>query len=426
MYEWCERGVQRLIQNELKREILYVHCYNHRLHLVVVDLVSTLPQLGQYFDNIEMIYKLFRKDNVDSKYEGTSIKRVLDTRWTGHLSATQAISKNAIAIQDALLAITSSSSSAAEDVIMASGLANILKSKQLGFCAAMMELVLGILEPVDSTLQSRKTDLNEAMLLIDATLKTFASSRSDAKFEELLREADSMQQAEQAVEIDNRPQRKKVVSKRLADFVVTDRIGQVENSVSENDQLKALLYDAIDTIISEMKRRFQENGWLYEAVRALSRASKNYLDPASLSSFKKRGLKIPPPAELEIFKHVIAQTVPEGDPQEFNKVLKVLYEQKLALPCTYALYASVATLGSSTAICESTSFSTLTKIDTPQRRGMADTRQQNLVLLAFEKKRTEQISIEKFLTQFSKEHTWLQLFSTVEHFHEHVLIPMIS
>ena len=40
-------GVQRLIQNELGREIPYVHCFNHRLHLVVVNDVTRINATKQ-------------------------------------------------------------------------------------------------------------------------------------------------------------------------------------------------------------------------------------------------------------------------------------------------------------------------------------------------------------------------------------------
>ena len=43
-------GVQRLVQNELKREVPYVHCYNHRLHPVVIDIATRISDIRIYFD----------------------------------------------------------------------------------------------------------------------------------------------------------------------------------------------------------------------------------------------------------------------------------------------------------------------------------------------------------------------------------------
>jgi hypothetical protein len=406
-------GVQRIIQNELGKEIPYVHCFNHRLHLVVVDLVSTLPELQQFFDQIGMLYKFFRKMRVDSKYEGTSIKRVLDTRWSGHLSATRAIVDNAVAIQDALAAVKTSSSSTGEEMIMATGLATTIATNEFRFFAVMMNFLLGMLEPVDKSLQSRETDLNEAMVLIDIIVEQLQTNRSEIKFQELLNEAKNMLPVQSSVE-DNgdehnaRSKRKRTLNSRLAEFVVTEPIGQVEleASVSPENKMKTMLYEAIDTILSELQRRFTGNGWLYASVKCLSRKSAKFLDAKSLSPLKKLGIKLPTEQELQLCKNLIDKTVAEGDPQEFCSILKHLYAHKLGLQLSYELFAAVATLGSSTAICES-SFSTLTRIDTAQRRSMTDLRQQNLALLAFEKRRTAEIDMQQFITNFAKEHTRL-------------------
>ena len=81
---------------------------------------------------------------------------------------------------------------------------------------------------------------------------------------------------------------------------------------------------------------------------------------------------------------------------------------KTAFPKVHNLAAVVATFGSSTAVCEC-SFSTLAKVDTPQRSSMLQRRQRNLVLLAFERDRTRKIDLDAFVMRFSKRHTRMRL-----------------
>ena len=58
--------------------------------------------------------------------------------------------------------------------------------------------------------------------------------------------------------------------------------------------------------------------------------------------------------------------------------LQVLYREQEAFKDTYELFASVATIGCSTGVCEST-FSTLTAINRPQRLSMGHERMAGMV-----------------------------------------------
>ena len=42
-------GVQRLLQEKEKREIPYIHCFNHQLHLVVVHSISAEKEVSDFF-----------------------------------------------------------------------------------------------------------------------------------------------------------------------------------------------------------------------------------------------------------------------------------------------------------------------------------------------------------------------------------------
>lgn len=43
-------GVQTILQSKLKRRIPYVHCFSHRLHLVVVEVVKKIDLIKTFFD----------------------------------------------------------------------------------------------------------------------------------------------------------------------------------------------------------------------------------------------------------------------------------------------------------------------------------------------------------------------------------------
>ena len=67
-------GVQKILQDSLKTQISYVHCYNHKLHLVVIDLLKEVPKLKQFFDKLCLLYTFFSKFKVGFVYQGARLK----------------------------------------------------------------------------------------------------------------------------------------------------------------------------------------------------------------------------------------------------------------------------------------------------------------------------------------------------------------
>uniref|UniRef100_A0A671QMD9 DUF4371 domain-containing protein n=1 Tax=Sinocyclocheilus anshuiensis TaxID=1608454 RepID=A0A671QMD9_9TELE len=75
-------GVQRLLQEKVGREIPYVHCLNHQLHLVLVHALSAEQAIQDFFRICNALYNFFRKPTVALQYKGDRLKRLLDQRWT--------------------------------------------------------------------------------------------------------------------------------------------------------------------------------------------------------------------------------------------------------------------------------------------------------------------------------------------------------
>ena len=195
-------------------------------------------------------------------------------------------------------------------------------------------------------------------------------------------------------------------SRRMDDFVVLEPTGQYRRE--EATATSQMLNDVIDNVLVEMTRRFTDQGWLYKAVTAMSRKSDKFLDAKTLSPLSRLGIVIPSNAELQVCKAYIERLNSPVEESDSNKVLKLLYEHRAAFPDTYAMAASIATLGSSSAVCEA-SFSTLARINNSHRRSMTHIRQRNLVLLAFEENRTKDINFDEFIKMFMPKHSRLHL-----------------
>ena len=155
-------------------------------------------------------------------------------------------------------------------------------------------------------------------------------------------------------------------------------------------------------VLQEIKSRFTDSEWLYQALSAMSTSSPNFLDLETLKPLKMLRIRISKREELVVCKAYIETVTKDGN-KDPNFILMKLYEQRLAFPDVYKLAAVVVTFGSSEAVCEA-SFSTLTRIDSPHRRSMTHWRQNNLVLLAFEKGITKSLDLNIFATNFCQEH----------------------
>lgn len=73
-------GVITLLQKHYKRTIPYVHCFNQRLHLVVIAVISGVDSCRLFFDQIRLIHNFFNRFKVRREYAGTNIPRLIEQR----------------------------------------------------------------------------------------------------------------------------------------------------------------------------------------------------------------------------------------------------------------------------------------------------------------------------------------------------------
>ena len=176
-------GLQAIVQKTLGRTVPYVYCFNHRLHLVVIDSISSVTLFSQYFDQCRMFYNFFRRPTVSEKYCGTHLHRLMEHKWSSHLNTTKSIVKNFSAIVEVLHVISSDSSHRDGDIVVeATGLLCVVTSKKFCFCAQLAQTILQTIAVADQELQSRQCDLSRALNLIDIVNDTIEKNRSEEMF----------------------------------------------------------------------------------------------------------------------------------------------------------------------------------------------------------------------------------------------------
>ena len=101
-------GVQRKIQ-DLVPHAVYVHCYAHRVNLVLVNVCKNEPIARDFFDLVQSLcvymssavpHAHFCATQAGMDYSNVVIelKRIIDTRWTCQYAAIDSIRKTFTAI----------------------------------------------------------------------------------------------------------------------------------------------------------------------------------------------------------------------------------------------------------------------------------------------------------------------------------------
>lgn len=296
-------GVAKRLQDYLRKIIPYVHCFNHRLHLVIVHTVSQVDAVRLFFEHIKLIYTLFKKPKIRKLYEGKSVARLLDTRWTGHLKATKSVIENYSPIVATLKEVASANNKSlkidSEDLVQSIGLLNVITKREFVFILLFMNDVLSALGPADIVFQKQQMSYRRAMPIIDAVTSTIGDYRNEGEYEKYLKQTDDLIGDSLAAfvrpgRVGNRRRSRSIL---LSGFTIEETIGERSD---ETDEIKSIYFEIIDVILSEFKERFSENN---EILLALSSSVK--MDLAQLKPLEKLGIELPLEHEMKTAKTFI-------------------------------------------------------------------------------------------------------------------------
>ncbi|XP_055304939.1 uncharacterized protein LOC129569799 [Sitodiplosis mosellana] len=405
-------GVQTLLQEYFKRKIPYIHCFNHRLHLVVIAVVSEIDSCRLFFDQVRLLHKFFNRFKVRRKYDGTNIPRLIETRWSGHLKAIETIAQNYDDLLAALDTIKNGNGKNfdADDIALASGLSSAIMEKKFLFMLHFLCHLLSLIEPANKMLQSREIGFIQAKPIIESVHKTVLDQRTDEAFNRFLQIAEKVMSNFE--DFEPRPQRIRQRSTRLNNSIVLETLGErhievdAQNNVEkETLLLKSQYFNVIDRVSSEMARRFDENTDILTAIDEVNNIGDDDFDRNALKPLSEINLTLPSEAELSVVKQFLSK---EKNKQGMSKLEK-LFPVREAMNDTYQLLEAAETFASSTAVSEC-SFSALSRIDTVRRMAMTDKRLCNLTFLAFEKKKLKTLDDNSIMRKFNEKNRRLSLF----------------
>ncbi|XP_070400266.1 zinc finger MYM-type protein 1-like [Nothobranchius furzeri] len=388
-------GVQALLQDELGREIPYVHCFNHQLHLVIVLVMSAERAIEDLVSVCNALYKFTRKPTVAARYKGNTLKRLLEQRWAGHLATVEVILKSFQEILEVLDHVENTPSFPADTRMEAAGLRSAVSKPSFCFHALVVQKILAILEPPNRMLQSEEMDLQTAVQLVNSARECILALRTEEVFMELWKECCGTEANDTA---SHQSKRKCSVNGNLNDYILEQTSGArpQENQIKEQQRL---FYSCIDAVAGEIVHRFGErNSKLIESMVSLNPKSTSFLDPERIKPRLVLTGTTVNEAEFvvacqRILKHTETFSPPNEGKWTIKTVLHHFHSSLEAMPSVITAYKAALTLGASTALCEN-SFSTLKNVFSEHRRSMLHTRKACLIQLAFEKDLTRKCKTE--------------------------------
>lgn len=385
-------GIQRFLQNKLNRLIPYVHCFNHRLHLVVIAAIDEVNVVSLFFGEIKMLYNFFSRHKVKQLYDGTSISKLIDTRWSGHKRAVDSVYKNYGEILEALkkVKLRTSHNFDGEDVAIATGITNAIQKIDFIFLLCFMKKLLDMIEPANLVLQKKEMGYSNALPVINTVIEETVKLKTDKEFDEIEKEVNEFRKKFGLTCVANtRPQRTLQTSVRLSEYSVTETLGH-----RNKEATKMAYFDVLTIIKNEMDKRFTENSAILIALSGCS--DMNLESMSALSSI----IDLPKESELKVAKSFVDKKQKEDD-WKGKSILQILVPVKEAFPNVYKFFCAVETFGCSTSICES-SFSCLSRIDIVKRMSMETPRLLNLAFLGYEKPSLNELNDEAILNKFKE------------------------
>ena len=406
-------GLQALICEFCGRNVVYIHCFCHRLHLVVTAAMNNIEELKDHFDTVSALYKSFKLAAVKEEYSGGALKRLIETQWSGHFVSCKAINDNYTEIIKTLPLAAKNKKLDSSECDKAYGFQIQAHKDEFIFLNHLIVKILKSCDIANKLLQSSTENLNSAIMSIDCVREELKEKRNEYSNEEIAHIVGEVK-SRQEDNMSPPTSRTRKVPRRLDDFFVTDRLPPREDT-----DLRRISVECLDQLEEEFSRRFsQENTALWSSMECLLPSSANFMDTKQLEPLFRYAMEIPAvkeklsadslnkqdfQAECRIYKRILSKQDRSSFENETRKTLDMtkicafmVKNHANNAPILTLLYRVAVTAGYASARVECV-FSALTKVDAPQRRRMSTRREANLTFLHFERKTLMSLRFEDFL-----------------------------
>lgn len=406
-------GVQKRIQ-EKAPFAYYVHCYGHRLNLVLISVAKYVPQASEFFILLEELYVFASNSVVHEKFlsiqqkifpgeRERELQHLSDTRWWCRATSCE----NALLRLECIVKLlkeTSADDTGARAVSARGLLAQI--DAEFVYLLHFFSEILGKINKISQQLQKQEVDLGSVTILISSLREYLADMRSSNLIEQYFTKVSELCEKCDIPSTTTRKRTRKP-SRRLDDFIASETTGQRSFEGLEQSCVHhiRIFYEILDCLISELDRRFSKTSCeIFNGIAALCPGQQSFLCEKDLIQFAVAYSVNPDDLkhEIPLIKKLLTKES-QQQPKTMVQFLSLLLPYKAAFDCLYKLLLIAVTLPVTSASCER-SFSKMKLIKTFLRNSMNNDRLSNIALLSIESARAESINLEDFVDEFDSRH----------------------
>lgn len=407
-------GVQARFREATGSGCIYIHCYAHRLNLVVVDTARGIKEVDNFFGLMEAVYRFFSVSSLrhgrfvqaqkDKNVRIMEIPSLSDTRWVCRYAAIQVFLNRFECLILALEVIVDESkdrSEAAEAV----GLSVQLQEFSFLLFLQVFYCVLGVTKPLSDTLQTKQLNLATAIDLVDSTCKTLSDRRSEKYFEGNIWKESLIVAQNMNIDISSPCARKRQsrLPKALQDGVIMAPIGAQETGqiITPLQFYRQRYFEVLDRVINELKVRFTDNRSLITSVASCNPKNKHFFSLEHMQPLAEEcGFDVSKLApQLEVAKNLLISKGVET----MEDVVKELLLLQNGFPEVYHLITVALTIPVTSATAER-SFSVLKRVKTYMRATMGQERLTHLAVLSVERELSNNLDLDLLIDRFRGMH----------------------
>ncbi|KAL4090975.1 hypothetical protein QTP88_025725 [Uroleucon formosanum] len=375
-------GVQALYKNKVPHAF-YIHCHNHRLNLVLVDVAKNVDEVNFFFNFLQDLYNFISGSSIHSKFielqkqifkitKPIKLKRLCLTRWSSQIHTCRAVKATLEVILLLLYKISNEKSIRSSEAI------GLLKNIDFKFIYLLLFFndLLSQINLLTKYLQDKNADMAKAIILLNSLKEHFCLIRNHLNYHSKL----------------YKKNRVKKLPKHLQKYIVEGN--SLESSVlsSETDFRNNLYLIIIDKINAELNKRFSNNEDLLVGISVLDPSNSNFLDKKLIHPFALSYMCDIDTLDSEL--NIIRKSLKQFEAKYHSiktifQFHKFLLDYQLAFFELYKLCTIAITIPVSSAACERT-FSCMKRI--------------NLSIIAIEKSEAKLLNIDDIINNFAECH----------------------
>ena len=371
------RGCQQLLKEE-NPKIIYVHCFAHRLNLVLVSLACKIRHVPNFFNFLQDIYSFFSTSVVHSRFinaqkqrspttQPKKLKALSNTRWNCRHESVRALIETFQAVIDVLI-YTEVDDVSGDRQGREAAILNQFDGNFVVFLF-VARVIFRALNEASVALQKENMTINKALRVTD-DLKVFLLSVDDELWKTAIWEP--------ALEMCNRCE---------IEFLPARTI---RRRASKIDSHKDMKISSFKCALNELDNRFLEsqNRALLDAIESFNPSSDNFLDFNVIKPF---------------FDHyeIAIEKLPENTKRKDMIGLLIFFaEHTEVFHSMWTAVAIACSIPCSTGSAER-AFTSMGRIKTFLRSRTSDQRLNDLTVLFVNKRIVSNLSIEELVDDFA-------------------------